>query len=77
MVRAAAFLRGARVGMMGYRDMKLYATLVDGVSLRRVVGAEVEAFETLEVAQRMPCRMRVRLRRSRRGSRRNGKATNL
>ena len=39
---------------MGYRDMKLYATLVDAVSLRRVVGAEVETFETLEVAQRMP-----------------------
>ncbi len=53
-VRAAALLRQSRVGMMGYRDMKLYATLVDGVSLRRVVGAEVEIFETLEVAQRMP-----------------------
>jgi L-fucose isomerase-like protein len=53
-VRAAALLRQSRVGMMGYRDMKLYATLVDGVSLRRVVGAEVEIFETLEIAQRMP-----------------------
>ncbi len=53
-VRAAALLRQSRVGMMGYRDMKLYATLVDGVSLRRVVGTEVEIFETLEVAQRMP-----------------------
>lgn len=51
--RAAALLREARVGMMGYRDMKLYATLVDGVSLRRVIGAEVEAFETLEIVQRM------------------------
>lgn len=50
---AAARLRGARIGMMGYRDMKLYATLVDGVSLRRVVGTEVEIFETLEVAQAM------------------------
>jgi L-fucose isomerase-like protein len=39
--------------MMGYRDMKLHATLVDGVSLRRVVGAEIEVFETLEIAQRM------------------------
>ena len=36
--RAAALLRRSRVGMMGYRDMRLYATLVDGVSLRRVVG---------------------------------------
>jgi L-fucose isomerase-like protein len=51
--RAAALLRGARVGMMGYRDMRLYATLVDGVSLRRVVGVEVDVFETLEVVQRM------------------------
>ena len=53
-VRTASLLRGARVGMMGYRDMKLHATLVDGVSLRRVVGVEVESFETLEIAQRMP-----------------------
>ena len=53
-VRAAALLRRARVGMMGYRDMKLYATLVDTVSLRRVIGVEVEVFDTLEVAQRMP-----------------------
>ena len=39
--------------MMGYRDMKLHATLADGVSLRRVIGAEIEVFETLEIAQRM------------------------
>jgi L-fucose isomerase-like protein len=51
--RAVALLRQSRVGMMGYRDMKLYATLVDGVSLRRVVGTEVEVFETLEISQRM------------------------
>ncbi len=51
--RAAALLRRSRVGMMGYRDMRLYGTLVDGVSLRRVVGAEVDVFETLEVVQRM------------------------
>jgi len=51
--RAAALLRRSRIGMMGYRDMRLYATLVDGVSLRRVVGTEVDVFETLEVAQRM------------------------
>lgn len=50
---AAALLRHSRVGMMGYRDMRLYGTLVDGVSLRRVVGAEVDVFETLEVVQRM------------------------
>jgi L-fucose isomerase-like protein len=51
--RAAALLRRSRVGMMGYRDMRLYGTLVDGVSLRRVIGAEVDVFETLEVVQRM------------------------
>ena len=31
--RAASLLRRSRVGMMGYRDMKLHATLVDGISL--------------------------------------------
>jgi L-fucose isomerase-like protein len=51
--RAAALLRQSRVGMMGYRDMKLHATLVDGISLRRVIGSEIEVFETLEITQRM------------------------
>jgi L-fucose isomerase-like protein len=51
--RAAALLRHSRIGMMGYRDMRLYGTLVDNVSLRRVVGAEVDFFEMLEVVQRM------------------------
>ncbi len=49
--KAAAMLREARVGMMGYRDMNLYATLVEQLSLRRVIGPEVEVFETLEVLQ--------------------------
>jgi L-fucose isomerase-like protein len=52
--QAAARLRTARIGSMGWRDMKLSATLVDGVSLRRVVGTELEIFETLEITQRMP-----------------------
>jgi L-fucose isomerase-like protein len=51
--RAAALLRGARIGMMGYRDMNLYGTLHDGVSLRGTIGPEVEVFEMLEVAQLM------------------------
>jgi L-fucose isomerase-like protein len=51
--RAAALLKRARVGMMGYRDMKLHATLVDGLSLRRVIGPEIEVFETFEISQRM------------------------
>lgn len=50
---AAAQLRGARIGMMGYRDMNLYNTLHDGLSLRSVIGPEVEVFEMLEVARTM------------------------
>lgn len=51
--RAASLLRGARIGMMGYRDMNLYATLHDGVSLRATIGTEVEVFEMLEMVQAM------------------------
>ena len=42
--RAASLLKQAKIGFMGYRDMTLYATLVDGVSLRRVVGPEERSF---------------------------------
>ena len=49
---AAARLRHARAGMAGYRDMNLYGTQVDGPSLKRVVGPEIETFEMLEVQQR-------------------------
>jgi L-fucose isomerase-like protein len=52
--QTAARLRTARIGSMGWRDMKLSATLVDQVSLRRVIGVEIETFETLEISQRMP-----------------------
>lgn len=51
--RAAALLREARIGMMGYRDMRLYATLHDGVSLKARIGPDVEVFDTLEMAQAM------------------------
>lgn len=51
--RALSLLRHAKVGMMGYRDMHLYATLVDGVSLRRVLGVEVEVFDMYEMVQQM------------------------
>jgi L-fucose isomerase-like protein len=51
--RAVSLLKQSRVGMMGYRDMKLHATLLDGISLRRVVGTEVEVFEMLEIVQMM------------------------
>jgi len=49
---AARLLRHSRIGLMGFRDMRLYGTLHDGVSLRRVVGPDVEAFEMLEMVQR-------------------------
>lgn len=49
---AAKQLRSAKIGMAGYRDMNLYGTLCDGVSLKRVVGPEIETFEMLELQQR-------------------------
>ncbi|HSR30128.1 MAG TPA: hypothetical protein VLY63_06140, partial [Anaerolineae bacterium] len=51
--RAAALLKQAKIGFMGYRDMTLYATLVDGVSLRRVVGPDIEVFSMYEIVQNM------------------------
>jgi len=45
-------LRDARIGSMGYRDMQLYNTLYDGVSLTRQLGVEIEFFEMLEIVQR-------------------------
>ena len=51
--RAVSLLKQAKIGYMGYRDMTLYATLVDGVSLRRVVGPDIEVFPMLEVVQKM------------------------
>jgi L-fucose isomerase-like protein len=50
--RAARELDGAKVGQMGYRDMRLYGTMFDGVSLRSRIGVEVEFFEMLEMVQR-------------------------
>ncbi len=50
---AARDLRRVRIGMAGYRDMRLYGTLYDGVSLKKRIGPEIEHFELLELAQRM------------------------
>ncbi len=47
-----AKLRHARSGMAGYRDMNLYGTQVDGPSLKREIGPEIETFEMLEIEQR-------------------------
>jgi len=44
-------LSNAKIGMMGYADMGLYATMFDGVSLRSKIGPEVEVFDMLEVEQ--------------------------
>ena len=52
--RATRLLRSARVGMVGYRDMNLYGTLVDQLSLRRQIGPEIESFDLLELVQRLP-----------------------
>ncbi len=49
---SARKLRHARTGMAGYRDMNLYGTQVDGPSLKRVIGPEIETFEMLEIEQR-------------------------
>lgn len=49
---AVRTLRTWKIGMMGYRDMNLYNTLHDGVSLRKQLGVEIESFEMLEMVQR-------------------------
>ncbi|MBP5610539.1 MAG: hypothetical protein J6X72_04290, partial [Clostridia bacterium] len=49
---AAKELRSEKVGMAGYRDMNLYGTLYDGVSLKAKTGIEIETFEMLEMQQR-------------------------
>lgn len=50
--KAYNYLRTARIGQMGYRDMQLYGTMFDGLSLKKQIGAEIECFEMLEVVQR-------------------------
>jgi L-fucose isomerase-like protein len=50
---AAADLRTAKIGMAGYRDMGLYGTVYDGVSLKAQIGPVIEHFDLLEIAQRM------------------------
>ena len=50
---AAAALRSAKVGTMGYRDMLLYGTQFEGNSMRGQIGVEVEPFEMLEMVQNL------------------------
>ena len=49
---AAKQLLTDKVGMAGYRDMNLYGTLYDGLSLKNSTGVEIETFEMLEIQQR-------------------------
>jgi L-fucose isomerase-like protein len=49
--KAVRTLQGARIGQMGYRDMNLYGTMFDGVSLRARIGVEMEFVEMLEMVQ--------------------------
>ena len=49
--RAAASIENTKVGMMGFRDMKLYNTLYEGLSLKAKIGTEIEFFEMLEMLQ--------------------------
>lgn len=48
---AAKSVEKTKVGMMGYRDMKLYNTLYEGLSLKTKIGTEIEFFEMLEMLQ--------------------------
>ncbi len=49
---AARLMLADKVGMAGYRDMNLYGTLFDGLSLKKATGIEIETFEMLEIQQR-------------------------
>ncbi|NLE29611.1 MAG: hypothetical protein GX629_08090 [Phycisphaerae bacterium] len=51
--RAVSLLRTAKIGMAGYRDMRLFGTLYDGVSLKGKIGPEIEHFELLEIVNMM------------------------
>jgi L-fucose isomerase-like protein len=46
---ASRNLRNTKVGMMGFRDMNLYNTLYEGLSLKSKIGTEIEFFEMLEM----------------------------
>lgn len=52
--KAKKCLVTAKVGMLGYRDMNLYGTMFDGVSLKEKTGVEIEFMEMLEMVQLVP-----------------------
>ena len=49
--KAVILMESTKVGMMGFRDMKLYNTLFEGLSLKVKTGTEIEFFEILEMLQ--------------------------
>jgi len=49
--KAVKSMENTKVGMMGFRDMKLYNTLYEGLSLKARIGTEIEFFEMLEMLQ--------------------------
>ena len=49
--KAVISMESTKVGMMGFRDMKLYNTLFEGLSLKVKTGTEIEFFEILEMLQ--------------------------
>ncbi len=51
--KTASSLKSAKIGMAGYRDMRLYGTMYDGVSLKGKIGPEIEHFDLLELKQLM------------------------
>lgn len=51
--KTAAAIKTAKIGMGGYRDMRLYGTMYDGVALKKQFGVEIEHFELLELKQLM------------------------
>ena len=51
--RAASMMNEAKIGMAGYRDMRLYGTLYDGSALKSAIGAEIEHFDLLEIKELM------------------------
>ncbi len=44
-------LEETKIGMMGFRDMRLYNTLYEGLSLKERLGTEIDFFEMLEMVQ--------------------------
>ncbi len=50
---AAAKLKTSMIGMAGYRDMRLYGTMYDGISLKGRIGPEIEHFDLLELQRLM------------------------